>query len=749
MNLFMKSLLKKKIVWIYSGIICTMLCICFLLLIVSRSVQEFDGGYVFAPENSDSHVLFENLSLKPGVYQIILNYRTDQDYSAYCNIRDDSVREKSLLTNGEHLYAGRAETTFYLWLFESTDKMQVVVDYAGGCYVETGKLLIRNTGKLWSIRAVLILLTGALGFGVLVISFYQKEYGISAKTWQNWGILAGITLAASVLQLGGYMIGGADLTYHLQRIEGVKDSLLSGQFPIRIEPEWLFGHGYANGIFYCDVLFYLPALLRIAGFTITTAYNFYCICLNFATAYIAWYCFGQIFDDDRIGLMCSALYTLSIIRIYKLMIVGAVGEGSAITFLPLVFYGIYIAFQGKTNAWRALAIGYAGLIQTHVLTCEITAFLTVLICIIGIKRIFNWKVFQILMKGALGALGLGFWYLIPFMDYYFTQDVHIRHVSARTIQERGLHLIQHFVNSWTIEAQERLAAKGLTDIDLISPGWVCLLALLMFPVALILRRKGIRKINVAVIQVTCISVLLAYLLLFMTLHVFPWDWIQERGPILATLVSSLQFPNRFMGWAIVFMVMAFGACMWLIPKKTIAYIAGTVLVVFHITTAAFGLMGQAIENDAHLYIYNEAGMGFGYISGAEYLIQGTDLEKLSFSGAVAGDHVKITEYHKRYLQIKLLCENTGDEESYIDFPLLLYKGYQAKSDTGEKLQVCYGDNYLVRVILPPGYSGGVNVRFVSPFYWRISEFVTAITVLVMVLSLTGNKKRGTLTQLLF
>ena len=38
-----------------------------------------------------------------------------------------------------------------------------------------------------------------------------------------------------------YVIGGGDIVFHMMRIEGVKDGLVSGQFPVRIPPEWLFG----------------------------------------------------------------------------------------------------------------------------------------------------------------------------------------------------------------------------------------------------------------------------------------------------------------------------------------------------------------------------------------------------------------------------------------------------------------------------------------------------------------------------
>lgn len=77
------------------------------------------------------------------------------------------------------------------------------------------------------------------------------------------------------------------------------------------------------------------------GFTVTESYLLYCIVLNIAIAAIAWYCFGKMFRDDVIGLACSGLYTLSIFRIYKLLITGAVGEGSAFTFYHWHFMGSF------------------------------------------------------------------------------------------------------------------------------------------------------------------------------------------------------------------------------------------------------------------------------------------------------------------------------------------------------------------------------------------------------------------------
>lgn len=48
------------------------------------------------------------------------------------------------------------------------------------------------------------------------------------------------------------------------------------------------------------------------------------------------------------------------------------------------------------------------------------------------------------------------------------------------------------------------------------------------------------------------------LALWMSTNSFPWDNIQKISGIAATLVSSLQFPNRFLGWGTVLLVTVTG-----------------------------------------------------------------------------------------------------------------------------------------------------------------------------------------------
>ena len=105
----------------------------------------------------------------------------------------------------------------------------------------------------------------------------------------------------------------------------------------------------------------------------------------------------------------------------------------------------------------------------------------------------------------------------------------------------------------------------------------------------------------------------------------------------------------------------------------------------------------------------------------------------------AGDGVEIDAYSKEYLSIDLQCRNTRENAGFIDLPLLYYKGYSAvDADSGNRLEVCAGENNVVRVLIPMDYNGSLKIRFVPPGYWRISELVSTVSLISM-LAVLGNK----------
>ena len=130
-----------------------------------------------------------------------------------------------------------------------------------------------------------------------------------------------------------------DLLFHLSRIEGIKEGVLSGQFPVMMESVWMEGKGYPVSIFYGDILLYIPALLRIVGVPVVITYKIFVLLINLLTAFSACFCFKRIFKYDISAYLGMFLYVLASYRLMDIFVRAAVGEYAAFIFFPVIALG--------------------------------------------------------------------------------------------------------------------------------------------------------------------------------------------------------------------------------------------------------------------------------------------------------------------------------------------------------------------------------------------------------------------------
>lgn len=139
------------------------------------------------------------------------------------------------------------------------------------------------------------------------------------------------------------MIFDVDVPYHLLRIESLANAMRTGEaFPYRITSYWLDGHGYASSLFYCDFFLMIPALLRVIGFPIMTAYKMFMFLVMAATGVITYAALQRCVRKEYAALLGTAAYVLAPYRFNNFYIRGAVGEYLAMTFVPMVFCGFYL-----------------------------------------------------------------------------------------------------------------------------------------------------------------------------------------------------------------------------------------------------------------------------------------------------------------------------------------------------------------------------------------------------------------------
>ena len=93
--------------------------------------------------------------------------------------------------------------------------------------------VIRSDGAIFNdtyiVTLIIIIMLCYLGY----IRFIKD--GELSKSAVNVALIA-LALFATYPVMSNYISYGQDLNFHLYRIEGIKDGLLSGQFPVRIDP---------------------------------------------------------------------------------------------------------------------------------------------------------------------------------------------------------------------------------------------------------------------------------------------------------------------------------------------------------------------------------------------------------------------------------------------------------------------------------------------------------------------------------
>ena len=115
--------------------------------------------------------------------------------------------------------------------------------------------------------------------------------------------------------------------------------------------------------------------------------------------------------------------------------------------------------------------------------------------------------------------------------------------------------------------------------------------------------------------------------------------------------------------------------------------------------------------------------------GYEYLPAGTDLAIFRQTEAAAQDPSVTAVWQGGGA---LLCENPTGDSTAVDLPLLAYRHYTARdAATGERLPLEKNEQNCLRVTVPAGYSGTVQVTFTPPVLWRGAETVTLLTLLLL------------------
>lgn len=755
-NLFKKS--KINVLFIIEGVI-LLLCIANLFrekqeVYFESEKQQINAGTYDAARGNyiDSQAgyggifsLSPCISLPAGSYQIRLEYDTDTNMLNGCSVQESTGAKGWLLANTVNLYAGLHETDFIIWLLRGNDTIQVYTNYNGtDGYLAVKGISVRETNDF---RLMLLTVFTLVFILADVIYIYRKQVQCEKVSEDNRKIVIALTLMtilSSIPLTVNYVLAGDDLAYHLLRLEGLKDGLKAGQFPVRLYPKWLAGHGYADSVMYGNLLLYVPAVFRLLGLPLQTCYKLYVLLINAGTCLTAYYSYGKLFKNKYFGLLGSLLTLFAPYRLYCVYQRAAVGEYSAMMFLPLLCWGLYRVFSedpetdGYQRNWLLPTIAYSGIIHTHVLTCEMAGGFTILLCLILWKKVFRRRTFAVLAKTVIFTVLLNAWFLVPFLEYLSAGNLKVSYISVR-IQHKGLflaHLLQLFPYAGLSQPHNFYEA-GMNATPPLTPGFAVLIGIFVY-------LCRVQKDRTFPFHKTGKTVLaLSAAAMAMSTRYFPWDVIQDMNGMNSKIVSSIQFPMRFLSIGIPFLtIITCTAGVWVLRKSSAT--GKKLYFGIVITAALFGGLwyeNDCLQNKEFWRIYDISGVGTTFAMGEEYLPVGTDSSLLRYNPPVSSEHVEIKSYEKDDLNVELCCTNNSKETGYVEVPLILYKGYGVRDAvTGEALQITYGDNNVIRVLIPADYAGTIQIAFPGMWYWRLAEAISLAAAMALLLT-KGRKPR--------
>ncbi len=703
-----------------------LLCVELLFLLIGVAGLFRESGVIVGSEDT-SQLLGEGVALPAGVYTLKLYYDAEGTELGNFGVAVDDDMYKKLLYNDVELYAGASEKECQFYLLNSTEHLRATLNVSDAVEIQGMELCTGPEGsRIYLFWVIFICLSVNA-----VLFVYHKRDSFSREQKLAFFSVPALALVASLPVLVDYTTLGADCIFHLARIEALTDCIRRGELPVRIESLWLAGHGYANSIFYADTWLFLPALLRILGFSVNGAYLIFLAAVNIATAWISYISFSKCFRSRPVGILGCALYTLAPYRLYNMYNRAAVGEFLAMVFLPLLVWGFYKIYtedpekKGYLWNWVIPVLGFSGVIQSHNLTCEMAGFFVILLCLILWKKTFRRRTFLVLCYTVGMTILINAWILVPLLDLMSADRYYLGNNANVLIQDRGILLAQIFYTLQASGVSSRYVENGMIGAEPIGLG----AALLACQILWLMVRKAVCGKDPALDEqkernAGDTGFALLVIALFMSTRYFPWNALSSSSRVLASLVGPLQFPTRMT--TIVTILGVFVACVMgrKVLRSNLGFLSGKAVLTFLVLAAvlfgSYQVDNILFEREQMIRVYSGQNMGTTAVLGAEYLPLGAEITHMTYHDAVLSEGISAEDYQKNGLAVT--ARITATKDGYMDLPLLYYKGYHAQvMDTGEALPVLKGDNSDVRVLLPAGFQGEIRVWYGGMWYWRVAE----------------------------
>lgn len=551
-----------------------------------------------------------------------------------------------------------------------------------------------------------------------IISIFEE---ISNKKKLQFWLFIGLLLGLSLFMMFCFVPEnkiylGYDVYWHYRRLATLMEALSHGSYPVYLDFDGAMDFGQATKWFYPDIM--LIPFAWLGNMTnILFAYKAMIFFFTFLTGIIAYITSQKLFNNNIfISIAVALLYTFALYRMHNLFYRSALAEGMAMTFLPLVFWGLYEIIQGNYKRWYIIAIGYSLLLMTHILT-SVMMFMTIIIFLaICYKRIIREpkRLYYLLLAGAATML-ISAVFLFPMIEQMLSNTFKYSTPNPSTWPQNNefsvLRIIWGMFNGLNLEEVNQFPSIGIT----LTAAMACRFFLYE-------KTKEIKKIDIIAI--------FGLFYVFIASNLFPWEIFPFNK------MKFIQFPMRFFVFASYFFAIAGSFYLYkTIHSRFRKYLCLTIiLITIGLTMVMNGREFQEakILEESGLYDPVPSEKNYYHLANQDYTpARFPSLEYIKERAGIiitGHENTQVSDFKREYNTTTFDIDIQANED-IVEIPRYYYKGYTATLN-GKDIPLKQSDEGLIELDIKE--SGKVTVIYSGTFLQKYSIYITIIACLLLI-----------------
>lgn len=524
---------------------------------------------------------------------------------------------------------------------------------------------------------------------------------------------------------------------HVLRVTGLSYSLSESSFPFLVAPYYCCDWGYAMLAFYQTIVTYVPFILGFISGSFVLGVKLFAVLATILSGIFMYNLVNEITKNKAISLFAGIFYMCFPYKLEVIYHRFAIGEFTALAFIPLVFQGLYNLLHGDRSKHYYIAIGATGLMLSHSISTEYTAIFCLIYILFNIKLFWNKDVIKKCVVNVVFILLMSSMFILPLLEFETSARYSI--FEPDIMRTRTEHLAYYSIEPWQF-LKDKQEEDGISFILGIP-----------FIVSIMLGLFAYRKIPKEYKDYYIISIFLGFLAMFMCTTLFPWR-------VFPDFMGTLQYPWRLLGFAYFFLIPVCAINVYYtlqyLKNKNVRYALYVVslLIVLAFTAKELSVyksedrtlddkrINSVLQNPRiHYYSINREYLPFNALKEQEGYLKTRSNETYIVSG-----EAEIVSENKDALHLELSIKNAS-KNTELELPYLYYPGYTVVLQYDNKeinLETVESDYGFVKVVIPENVAEGkITVDYTATLLDKAAYIVSGISLLGFIVYIIVFRKK--------